>query len=106
MEVLGRQEIAEPCCFLGIAGEDEGAVLFETGAGEIAAIESGQLIFKGTLNLYIAYTYPTDTWVTFKLFGGMGLMVLFIVAQAVWLSKYLPDDADKPDEPPKRKALP
>ena len=56
-------------------------------------------LFKGTLNIYVAYAYPTDFWVTFKLFGGMGLMILFIVAQALWLSKYLPDDAAK--EPPK-----
>ena len=52
-------------------------------------------LFKGTLNLYVAYTYPTEFWVTFKLFGGMGLMILFIVAQALWLSRYLPDDAPK-----------
>jgi len=58
-------------------------------------------LFKGTLNLYVAYAFPTDTWVNFKLFGGMGLMLLFIVAQALWLSKYLPDDAAKANEPPK-----
>lgn len=52
-------------------------------------------LFKGTLNLYVAYTYPTDFWVSFKLFGGMGLMILFIVAQALWLSRYLPDDTAK-----------
>ena len=52
-------------------------------------------LFKGTLNLYVAYTYPTEFWVTFKLFGGMGLMLLFIIAQALWLSKYLPDESAK-----------
>jgi intracellular septation protein len=52
-------------------------------------------LFKGTLNLYVAYNFPTDTWVNFKLFGGMGLMLLFVIAQALWLSKYLPDEAAK-----------
>ena len=52
-------------------------------------------LFKGSLNLWVAYTFATDTWVNFKLFGGMGLMVLFIVGQAVWLSKYLPDEEAK-----------
>ena len=52
-------------------------------------------LFKGSLNLWVAYTFPTDTWVNFKLFGGMGLMVLFIVGQALWLSKYLPDEEAK-----------
>jgi len=58
-------------------------------------------LFKGTLNLYVAYTYPTDFWVNFKLFGGMGLMLIFVVAQALWLSKYLPDEPAKANEPPK-----
>lgn len=47
---------------------------------------------KGTLNLWVAYTFSTDTWVNFKLFGGMGLMFLFVLAQAWWISQYLPDD--------------
>jgi intracellular septation protein len=52
-------------------------------------------IFKGTLNLWVAYNFPTDTWVNFKLFGGMGLMLAFVLAQALWLAKYLPDEEDK-----------
>ena len=56
-------------------------------------------LFKGTLNLYVAYNYSTEFWVTFKLFGGFGLMILFIAAQAIWLSRYLPDDSAK--DPPK-----
>ena len=62
-------------------------------------------LFKGTLNLYVAYTYSTDFWVNFKLFGGMGLMILFVIGQALWLSKYLPDDsaaaAPKANDAPK-----
>ncbi|HXN14863.1 MAG TPA: septation protein A [Usitatibacter sp.] len=53
-------------------------------------------LFKGTLNLYVAYTFPTEIWVNFKLFGGMGLMIAFVLAQALWLAKYLPDEAQKP----------
>jgi intracellular septation protein len=49
-------------------------------------------LFKGSLNLYFAYNFSTDTWVNFKLFGGMGLMIAFILAQAVWISKYLPEE--------------
>ena len=58
-------------------------------------------IFKGSLNLWVAYHFPTDVWVNFKLFGGMGLMLAFIVAQAFWVSRYLPDD---PPAPPVEKA--
>jgi intracellular septation protein len=49
-------------------------------------------LVTGALNLWVAFTFSTDTWVNFKLFGGMGLMLAFIVAQAFWLSRYLPDE--------------
>ena len=52
-------------------------------------------IFKGTLNLWVAYTFSTDVWVNFKLFGGMGLMLAFVLAQAWWISRYLPDEPAK-----------
>ena len=50
-------------------------------------------LFKGTLNLYVAYAFPTDTWVNFKLFGGMGLMLAFVLAQALWISRYIPQES-------------
>jgi len=53
-------------------------------------------LFMGTLNLWVAYHFSTAAWVNFKLFGGMGLMLLFIIAQALWLSKYLPEDEAPP----------
>ena len=51
-------------------------------------------LFKGSLNLWVAYHYPTDVWVNFKLFGGMGLMLAFVVAQAFWISRHLPDEPE------------
>lgn len=46
----------------------------------------------GILNLFIAFTASTDVWVNFKMFGGMGLMVLFIIVQSISLAKYMKDD--------------
>ncbi len=43
----------------------------------------------GLLNLYVAFNFSTATWVNFKLFGGMGLMFVFIIAQSLMLSKYM-----------------
>ena len=43
----------------------------------------------GVLNLYVAFNYSTDIWVDFKLFGGMGLMLAFIIAQGLFLAKYV-----------------
>ena len=54
-------------------------------------------LFKGALNLWVAYTFDTDTWVNFKLFGGMGLMLAFVIAQAFWIARYLPDEEEKAD---------
>ena len=46
-------------------------------------------LFMGAANLYVAYNYSTDLWVNFKLFGGMGLMLLFVVGQALVLARYV-----------------
>ena len=48
--------------------------------------------FMGAANLYIAFNFPTDTWVNFKLFGGMGLMLVFILLQGVVLSRYMEEN--------------
>lgn len=45
----------------------------------------------GVLNLYVAFNYTIDTWVNFKMFGTMGLMFAFIIAQSLFLSKYMKD---------------
>ena len=51
----------------------------------------GFFTLMGVLNLLIAFAFnlPTDIWVNFKLFGGMGLMIVFIVAQSIYLAKYI-----------------
>ena len=55
----------------------------------------------GVLNLWVAYHYDTNAWVNFKLFGGLGLMALFVIGQAVYLSRYMKDgkqaEAGAPD---------
>ena len=43
----------------------------------------------GFINLYVAFHFSTETWVDFKLFGFTALMLVFILAQGVWLSKYI-----------------
>jgi intracellular septation protein len=48
----------------------------------------GFFAFMGLLNLYVAFNYSEKIWATFKLFGGMGLMLLFVVAQALVLARY------------------
>ena len=47
------------------------------------------------LNLYIAYNYSEEIWVNFKLFGVIGLTVLFLIMQMMLLSRYI---IAKPEE--------
>lgn len=49
----------------------------------------GFFAVMGLLNLWVAFTFSTSTWVNFKLFGGLGLMVVFVLAQAVYLNKHI-----------------
>jgi intracellular septation protein len=53
----------------------------------------------GLLNLWVAYSFSTDTWVNFKLFGSLGLTLAFTVAQGLYLSRYLHDEPS-PAQPP------
>lgn len=49
-------------------------------------------VLMGFLNLFVAFNFSTDTWVNFKLFGGMGLMLVFVLGQGMLLSKYVEED--------------
>ena len=49
-------------------------------------------IVVGALNLWVAFSFPTETWVNFKVFVLTGLMIAFVVVQAFWLAKYIQDD--------------
>ena len=51
----------------------------------------------GVLNLWVAFNFDTNTWVNFKLFGGLGLMAVFVIGQALYLGRYL--KADQVREP-------
>ena len=54
----------------------------------------GFFTFMGLINLAVAFALglSTETWVNFKLFGGMGLMLVFAVAQGLVLSKYIDEE--------------
>lgn len=52
----------------------------------------GFFAVMGVANLWVAFNFDTDTWVNFKLFGGIGLMIVFIIGQALWLGRYMKAD--------------
>jgi len=57
---------------------------------------------SGAANLYVAFYYALDqdeatrmdTWVNFKLFGLMGITLVFVILQAVYLAKYMSEEDD------------
>lgn len=52
-------------------------------------------IIAGVANLYVAFNYDTDTWVNFKLFGLMGMTLVFILIQGLYISQYMQEtDSD------------
>jgi len=59
----------------------------------------GFFIALAGLNLYVAYNFDEATWVNFKLFGLMGITLVFMLAQGLWLGKHatMLDNSDTPD---------
>jgi intracellular septation protein len=52
--------------------------------------------FMGVLNWYLAFVLfkgNTDAWVSFKAFGATAIMFVFIVAQTIYLSRHIKDQA-------------
>jgi intracellular septation protein len=52
----------------------------------------------GVVNLWVAYRFSTDAWVNFKLFGTLGLTLLFTLAQGLALARHI---EDPPGEEPR-----
>ncbi len=54
----------------------------------------------GAVNLYVAYGYSEEIWVNFKLFGMLGLTLVFVILQGVYLARYMQDeDTPAPGNP-------
>lgn len=58
----------------------------------------GYAIVSGALNIYVAYTFSQAIWVNFKLFGLLGLTVLFLVIQSVWIASVADPQPDTDSE--------
>ena len=65
----------------------------------------GFFLLSGLANILVApqidplgFQFSEETWVDFKLFGLMGFTIVFILLQAIFLARYLPDATDKEKE--------
>jgi len=52
-------------------------------------------VLMGIINLFVAYSFSEEIWVDFKLFGMLGLTVLFILAQGFYLSRHIQNSEHK-----------
>jgi len=43
-------------------------------------------LFSGFANIFVAYNFSEEFWVKFKLFGLMGLTLIFVILQTIWIS--------------------
>ena len=50
------------------------------------------LVLMGLVNLFVAYTFTEAQWVNCKLFGSTALMIVFFIAQGMYLSRFLPQE--------------
>jgi intracellular septation protein len=75
-----------------------GPTLVERLMGENVQLQAGDwnrlnfswvafFLFAGALNLWVAFRFDEATRVNFKLFGLMGLTLVFALAQGVWISR-------------------
>jgi intracellular septation protein len=53
----------------------------------------GYFLIMGGANLWVAFHYPTATWVNFKLFGSLVLTFIFAIVQTVLIARALPRSA-------------
>ena len=60
----------------------------------------------GVINLYVAYTYSTSTWASFKAFGATGLMLVFMLGQGIYLSRHIKPEAEATPAAPGPEQLP
>lgn len=55
----------------------------------------------GAVNLYVAFSghFTQSQWVSFKVFGLMGLMIAFVIGQSLWLGRHMqaPESPDGDD---------
>lgn len=54
---------------------------------------AGFFLMMGGVNIYVAYHYSTDTWVNFKVFGMLGITVVFVLLQSVYIARHIEPEA-------------
>lgn len=59
---------------------------------------AGFFTLMGFVNLYVIYNFSDEFWVNFKLFGMLGMTLVFVIAQGLYMAKYVVQEDDAPKE--------
>ena len=81
--------------FFEAAGELPTSNMSRTQWGRLNFVWATFFVAMGLLNIYVAYNYPESFWVNFKVFGLLGLTLLFMLAQSFWLFSRLGTGTEK-----------
>lgn len=49
-------------------------------------------VLLGAANLYVMFNFDTDTWVNFKFYGVLGLILVFVIGQGFYLVRHIGDE--------------
>ena len=59
---------------------------------------AGFFTLMGFVNLYVIYNFSDEFWVNFKLFGMLGMTLVFVIAQGLFMAKYVIQEDDDSKE--------
>lgn len=55
-------------------------------------------VVMAVLNIAVAYSFSTEVWVDFKLFGSLGATLLFVIGQGFYMSKHMKQTNEQSSE--------
>lgn len=87
-QYIGRQPLIQRM-LQAVAREE--ITLADTDWRSLNLMWAAFFLVSGTANIYVAYNFPEHVWVNFKLFGLLGLTVVFVLLQGAWLSRRIHD---------------
>lgn len=58
----------------------------------------GFFTVMGVANILVAYSFSTDIWVDFKMFGSLGATIVFVLMQGFYMSKHMKQQPSESNE--------
>lgn len=77
---------------------EHSADLDQASWNKLNAMWAGFFVFLGVVNLFVVYNFSENAWVNFKLFGMLGLTLVFALAQGVWIARKMPPESEAGDK--------